>query len=380
MKTQYFTISFLLLLTPFYSFSQMARLPIQVNPDGENVIELKANGFAKFSPDGKYIAVNGDEGVDLWDLQTGELYKSFQNSFTNYLGFTRNYIAFKLDFSQDMKKMVIVSGTNLIFIWDFENVDLLHVIEGYPQQLGSTAHSKYPNQMTDVVVSPNGNYVVTKDRGTPKLWEVESGQELSLNTLNLTGKYGLGLDFSMDGRLFAIGKSIWTMNNRELILDFDHGYRESYYSDRDWFESRPITVSDVYFSNDIDSIYTASLEQINFSIDNQYQYQPYISIWDISDGNLINKIKVPSISHFDISINDKYLIDSINTYLFDIENEKVLIDFEDPIYYYPNDPEAEFHPNGNMFLINGPNPSSVYIYNVDDFAQPSNIENYFEYK
>lgn len=357
MRTNVYLFIFCLLLIPHFSYSQIARLPIQVNPDGENVIELKANGFAKFSPDGKYIAVNGDNGVDLWDLQTGELYRSFQITETNRNG-TRNVIAFDADFSHDMAKIVIGSVFRL-YVWDIVNSELIIDFDAHPTSFGLSAHSQVPNFIKDVVVSPNGNYALTRDHANVgKLWDINNYELTSERDFLFSYRGGGGQDISTNNKYFVISNNLKFLNDLNKVSEFDGG-----------FESQFIPNSEL-----IVVITTPNY----FESNRKY----FIKIVDIISGKLINEVYVKQIkfnnSNIDISFDGRFLIDGAYTYLFDLKMDKVVHEFEDAFDDFRG--ISSFHPNGKMFLISGPNPSSVYIYNVDDFVQTSNVELFEEYE
>ena len=121
------------------------------------------------SPDGRWLVTGrgvGEGGsshpVDLWDLQTQRLVRSFE-------GHDRD--ARSVEFSPDGR--FVLSAVGIAYppgaqpvarLWDVQTGELVHTFGGHP------------NQVTDAVFSPDGDQVATiGEDGTVKIWDTETG-------------------------------------------------------------------------------------------------------------------------------------------------------------------------------------------------------------
>ncbi len=188
------------------------------------------------SPDGRWLVTGrgvGEEGsahpVDLWDLQTQELVRSFEG----HDGDARS-----VEFSPDGRFVVTATGLSPhgaeppAKLWNVQTGELVHTFDGHP------------NRVTDAVFSPDGDRVVTVgEDGTVKFWNTEAGsviQTIELTRINGGNMDGLYFaEFSPDGRLLALGYDqvgIWDIENRTWLFEIDsltarHAYNVAFSPD-----------------------------------------------------------------------------------------------------------------------------------------------------
>jgi WD40 repeat protein len=135
---------------------------------------------AVFHPDGKRILSGGrDKTIAVWDLNTGKLLKTI----------THTAAAEKLAVLPDGKRF-LVAGARSMDLYDLESGK---VVRSYPgHEYGSTCLS----------LAKGGRLALsTGYDGSTRLWDVESGQELSM--VRGHGNWVTSVEFSPDGKTFA---------------------------------------------------------------------------------------------------------------------------------------------------------------------------------
>ncbi|GAB1370158.1 hypothetical protein MASR1M45_02160 [Candidatus Kapaibacterium sp.] len=96
----------------------------------------------KFTPDGKYLASGGDDGIPkLWDVETGELVREFLGNGSKI---------WSLDINNTGEMIAIVNDFSEIFIWNIVNGDSIRFIDMNPttKTMGGS-----------LTFSNNGNYL-----------------------------------------------------------------------------------------------------------------------------------------------------------------------------------------------------------------------------
>lgn len=135
----FLTVVALVLLIVQSAFAQTEELPDTVwtkftYPNAVNAV--------KFTPDGKYLASGGDDGIPkLWDAETGELVREFQGNGSKI---------WSLDINNTGEMLAIVNDFSEIFIWNIVNGDSIRFIDMNP---------KTKTMGGSLTFSNNGNYL-----------------------------------------------------------------------------------------------------------------------------------------------------------------------------------------------------------------------------
>ena len=146
------------------------------------VAELSIENFA-FSPDGKYIVADTCRNVvKLLKSQDGKLVRTFSTPPTD-----------RCDFSFTPDSKYFITATDTIFIkW---NIQTGQIAKSYTGVNGKGNH---------VTISPDGKTIASNEEYTDhvKLWDVKSGIEIK--AINSNKKYGSVWKFSPDNKTIAI--------------------------------------------------------------------------------------------------------------------------------------------------------------------------------
>jgi RNA polymerase sigma factor (sigma-70 family) len=146
--------------------------------------------FARFSPDGKAVAVTGNQSkiLRIYDAANGEERKEIELS---------AYLV-RLAFSPDSKRVAVTERDSAVRLYDVESGKRLHswVVE---------LHNPFENYTSAVAFSPDGKLVAAGATDhVIYLWDTTTGKEAG--RLKGTGWYPWGLAFSSDGKtLYSTG-------------------------------------------------------------------------------------------------------------------------------------------------------------------------------
>ena len=152
---------------------------------------------AAFSPDSRLLAIaNGNEDIQVWDMQNKQTIATFSNGepngppedFFDCYGYEKSGITF----TPDSAMLLSMCGQNLV-AWDLNS--------GKRSQI-----SNFNNNVRVFALNPNGSIVVTGDgTGTMSIWKYPSWEaETQLHSFH---QEITGLAFNLDGSLLACSSS-----------------------------------------------------------------------------------------------------------------------------------------------------------------------------
>lgn len=229
----------------FYDYNPLSILKTET---GE-VINLKRYfGYVYshcFSHDNKYLTTTSKDSITrLWEVQTGNLLKSFKG------GSKRIY---SVSFSNDDKKLLTAEDNGDTRIWDVDTGKELVVLKGYSKSVRSK-------------LCPKNKFVVNYSKNKAWIWNIETGENNHL----LERHTGLIYDvqFSANNKLIVTSSSdstcrIWELSTGKLLYTLP-GHKDA-------------VISSVFSSNDQ---YLTTILQDNSAW-----------IWDINKKQIIRKIK-----------------------------------------------------------------------------------------
>ncbi|MGA9773037.1 MAG: caspase family protein [Blastocatellia bacterium] len=157
-----------------------------------------------FSPDGKILALQGKDGITLWDVQTGKELRTL-------IG--QEYIS-SIMFSPDGKTLVSGGFDTTIKVWDVQTGKKLNTLVGHSDFVQSLAFS------------PDGKTLASGSQDkTIKLWDVASGK--ALNTLYGHNDEVESVSFSPDGKTLASGSDdktvkLWNIATGQELKSFEY--------------------------------------------------------------------------------------------------------------------------------------------------------------
>lgn len=149
-------------------------------------ITAKASWLA-FNSDGKQLIASDNQTVDIYDVNTGELKKSFTQ-------------VNKIDISYDRKTLAVNNiNDSIIQLWDLETGEFTNALTG-----SSSANRT-------ILFSPDNKTLVSADQESIKLWSINTDQpKVTPYYAQLTVDKWQSIEFSPNGQILAIrcGKSI----------------------------------------------------------------------------------------------------------------------------------------------------------------------------
>jgi WD40 repeat protein len=146
------------------------------------------SGFAlAFAPDGRSI-LTGDTAVQLRELPAGRELRSFAAS-TKDTGYVTDVVV-----SPDQRSAIVSYEGGTVQLWDIQTGELIRSFVGHTKVVRSVAFS------------PDGRYVLTGSYDTTvRLWDTQSGQIIRVFTGHTAEVQSVA--FAQNGRLIASGGS-----------------------------------------------------------------------------------------------------------------------------------------------------------------------------
>jgi WD40 repeat protein len=177
---------------------------------------------AAFSRDGKRVAEGAmlrsdDNRVNLWEVTTGSLVKSFK-------GHTDRILCVAI--APDGKTIASGGKDKLLVVWDVETGK-----EKY------TKKDPHKGLVACVAFSPDGKTLATAgDDATVRLWEVDSGKEVKTLPVKVTEESSnevRGLAYSPDGKTLAVAGFFKAVQ----LWDMEAGKRKHLLKGSDWIQA-----------------------------------------------------------------------------------------------------------------------------------------------
>jgi len=283
-----------------------------------------------FTPDGETLASCNydtlDKTVRLWDINTRQLLFILE-------GHNEQVASVAINPSGTL----IASGSmdGMIALWDITSGKLLRTLNGNVDGLYSLEFSPDGHLLASGNLDNAGNLV--------QLWEPETGKLL----FTFTGRQGYinSVAFSPDSQILASGGNdgavrLWNVATGELIRELTNHTNEAQhvtYRNKPLFGGRPLGVTSVTFSPD-GSILASGNQDAN------------ISLWDVTSGQLIQKISAGSwVNSVAFSPDGRILAVGTDNQvqLWNISTRQILLELDghaEPVM------RVDFSPNGRILI------------------------------
>ena len=301
-----------------------------------------------YSPDGRYVATLGTDGIQLWDISPAgerELLTIAAHDSTIW----------NIEQSQDGSKLATAGWDGIARLWD----------AGTGEMLLEFAHAG--GRVEDIKYSPDEKRLITagEDR-TVRVWDARTGEELA--AINASGDGFVGgvfqgvmtVDFHPDGQQFAAGSAdgtlrVWDANTYEQL--------ESHIVLINKETGEPQGVTAVAYSPD--GNYLAAAVDGGSGL---------LKIWDVNNGNVVLETEAGRrVWGIEFTPNSSRIIIDGNTEALRMWNiatgERLLTDelVGEPSELY------DISPDGTQLLTDGPD-NNLLIRDASDGSLLNNIK------
>ncbi len=299
-----------------------------------------------FSADSKRIASSGHSGiVRIWNVDTGALIKEFQ---------AHGNDIFRVDFHPDGKRLLTGSKDGLVKLWDSDRgVELMQINPLGNQEVNQTATeptsfvAKQAAAIQDTSFSPDGKMIVTAKNNAIALWDLE-GKQLAQAIAHKSIIYMVRFN-PQGNQLVSTGDDkvvkLWQITNQDLEK------KSAQLELMQVFEGNSANVLSVNFSRDGSKIAFGTQDNA-------------ISIFNL-DGTIDTIVGAHKDAVFDVTFSpdDQYLLSASKdrtARLWYIQTAllKTIYAHKNPIW------AISFAPNGKMFA-SGSVDKSIFVWNAD---------------
>ncbi len=225
-----------------------------------------------FSSDGKtLVSISyGDKTANVWDVNTGELKKTFTG-------------LSKIALSLDGKTLTGICDDNTIKLWDVKTGELKNSL---------TLHS---SKSFSMAFSPDGKILVSQEQESLKLWNISSGElkssiaiGQSCNPYENTWRRTV---FSPNGQTLAISRNVredgtfdktttlWDVETGQLIRTLDNNYGSIAFS----HDGKTLFIS-------FDHERTSYVHYPDGGVDDYQETFNYTRLWDLTTGQISKTI------------------------------------------------------------------------------------------
>lgn len=183
-------------------------------PEGELIHSLSEHTKGIFtvaiSPDNQILASGSwDETIKLWQIDTGTLL----NTLIGHTGSVRS-----LAITPEGQTLVSGSFDKTLKLWDLKTGALINTLS---KDIAAVSALAQQGAVAHIALSPNAEMIVSGgDDGVIQLWELKTGEPISVLTGNLSCICSLTI--SPDNQILAAGSingamTFWQLNTRELL-------------------------------------------------------------------------------------------------------------------------------------------------------------------
>jgi WD40 repeat protein len=223
-----------------------------LNQAGGDLLRIMPGGghTCRFSPDGKLVLTVSPKVLQLWDVATGTLLRTFQ-------GHTKTIWAG--EFSPDGGLIISASDDQTLRLWDAATGANIHILH-------------HENRVRSCAFSPDGQSILSASTDdTLRLWDVSSGESIFILRQDSNPQGIRSCAFSPDGGLVLSGGDdgtarLWNVATGDLL----HTFRG---------HSSPVKHS--AFSPDSSLVLTAT----------DYSGDQTIQLWDVATGSLRHSLE-----------------------------------------------------------------------------------------
>ena len=265
----------------------------------------------QFSPNGQILASGSEEGIKLWDVNTGIEVRTFKR-----YGIIRS-LAFAPD-GKTIAGLESVAGDHEIALWDVASGKLLN-------QFGGKGCCGWIH----ITFSPNGKLLASVGSDRIAVWDVFTGRSiLQINGRSVSARGNMSFEtqsvaFSPDGKLLVGGGTgtavkMWSTATGKEVRSFINGNLDDYVRSMSFHpsgdiiaiaSSQTLKLWNSHTARVLHSLqaHTESVNSVKFSPDGRLLasggQDKTIRLWDVANGSLVRTLKSRSSAIDSVSFN-----------------------------------------------------------------------------